>query len=241
MRIVVLAAGTGSRLEQYTTDRTKAMVPAAGKPLIDYLLDFVDPASYSEILVVGGYCFSNLADYLQKKDNSRISVVENRDYLKGNIFTLVTALDFFSEGSFLLCNADHVYPPEMFAQMKKSFKGITAMCDLDRPLTDDDMKVKAWKDTKRVQRISKKLTAFDYGYIGMTYVDEKESALYRRAVEETLSLHGDNAVVENVLGVLGNEIETAPRICDLSGFGWYEIDDAFDLKAFEEAMAQKSK
>ncbi len=236
MRVIILAAGTGSRLGRFTDNKTKGMVNVAGKPLIDHLLNFLDLSCFDEIIVVGGYCFSVLEDYLLQRNLPNLTVVENKNYLKGNIFTLKTALDTFSNDSFLLCNADHIYPAPMFEYMKSHFNGITAMCDHDRILESDDMKVKTWDDGKTVKDISKGLDDFDYGYIGMTYVDKEKSMLYRQALEETIRERGDNAVVENILDALGTNPENAPEICDLSGFGWYEIDDSIDLKKTEEAL-----
>jgi len=56
--------------------------------------------------------------------------------------------------------------------------------------------------------------------------------------EEIASINefGEKAVVENVLQKLSEKNETAPSICDLSGFGWYEVDTAEDLKIAEEGL-----
>ena len=63
-------------------------------------------------------------------------MLENKEYLKGNIFTLIRALNEFSDDSFLITNVDHIYPRKMFLKMKESFKGVTAMCDFDRTLNE---------------------------------------------------------------------------------------------------------
>jgi choline kinase len=236
MRTIVLAAGTGSRLGEITTARTKGMVPVRGRKLIDYLLDFLDLDMMEEVLVVGGFCFEDLRDHLALKNNPKIRVLENTEYLKGNIFTLKRALREFSDGSFLITNVDHIYPRMMFDEMKKHFSGLRAMCDFDRSLGADDMKVKLAAGNRSIEKISKQLSAFDCGYIGMTYVDASVSAQYRAAVDKVVEKNGEKAVVENILHWFAEEGTTRPAICDLSGFGWYEIDMPEELYAAEARL-----
>jgi choline kinase len=235
MRAIVLAAGTGSRLGEITKARTKGMVPVKGKRLIDYLLDFFEMEFFDEILVVGGFHYEDLKDHVDKRKLKNLRVLENRDYLKGNIFTLIRALNEFSDGSFLITNVDHIYPKKMFLKMKESFKSITAMCDFDRILTNDDMKVKLRKGSS-IELIRKDISEFDCGYIGMTYVDKKVNGIYREAVKKAVEKFGEKAVAENVLQILANDANTAPLICDLSGIGWYEVDTEEDLKKAEAGL-----
>ncbi len=236
MKAVVLAAGTGSRLGEITKVRTKGMVPVNGKRMIDYLLDFFDLDFFDQVFIVGGFHYEDLRNHVQEKGLANVRVLENPDYLKGNIFTLMTALKEFRGDSFLITNVDHIYPRVMFEQMRKSLSGIRAMCDFDRTLTDDDMKIKLRRDGRCIELISKQLKEFDCGYIGMTYVDASHESIYRRSVEKTLEKVGDKAVAENVLQYLAENPDTAPQICDLSRIGWYEVDTVEDLVKAEKGL-----
>ena len=239
MRAIVLAAGTGSRLGEITKARTKGMVPVRGKKLIDYLLDFLGRDFFDEIIIVGGFFFFVLKTHVDSFGYKNVRVIENKEYLKGNIFTLKRALSEFSGDSFLITNVDHIYPPAMFNKMRESFRDITAMCDFDRSLGNDDMKVKLTSD-KRVKAISKQLTDFDCGYIGMTYVDSSREGLYREMISKVIDRFGEKAVVENILQILAETGEFAPYICDLSGFGWYEVDTEEDLMRAEKGLENDS-
>ncbi|MFC1669335.1 NTP transferase domain-containing protein [Spirochaetota bacterium] len=236
MRAVVLAAGTGSRLGEVTSARTKGMVPVKGRKLIDYLFDFFEIDLFDEIIVVGGYYYEDLKVHIESRDFKNIRVIENREYLKGNIFTLLTALKEFKDDSFLITNVDHIYPRVLFTTMKESFNDITAMCDFDRKLGNDDMKVKLTGDGKKINAISKGLDDFDCGYIGMTYVDSSMEKIYRGAAETAIDRFGEKAVVENILQVLSEDGDIAPGICDLSGIGWYEVDTVEDLNLAEKGL-----
>jgi len=235
MKAIVLAAGTGSRLGEITKTRTKGMVPVKGKRLIDYLLDFFERDFFDEIIVVGGFYYEDLKDHISALNYKNVRVIENKDFLKGNIFTLLTALKEFKDDSFLITNVDHIYPRVMFKKMKESMSGITAMCDFDRKLGSDDMKVKLNEDST-IEKISKQLDVFDCGYIGMTYVDKTRDKFYRESVAKTVASIGEKAVVENVLQLIAENKADAPKICDLSGFGWYEVDTEEDLLNAEKGL-----
>ena len=228
MRAIILAAGTGTRLGGTTT---KALVEINGKKMIDYLMDFLNLDLFDEIFVVGGFHFNDLNEYLSSKKNPKIKILENTEYLKGNIYTMLRGLKEFDNDSFLLTNADHIYPRIMFDKMEKSFQHITAMCDFDRNLGADDMKVAIGTD--RVEAIDKKLEHYNCGYIGMTFVHKDYFNIYKKAADDTITRIGEKAVVENILQTLSYNPQTAPYICDLSGFGWYEVDDETD-KAYAE-------
>ena len=237
MRAVILAAGTGSRLGGATT---KALVEVNGKKLIDYLFDFIDMDIFDKIYIVGGYHFTELSSYIETFKNNKIVLLENKNFLKGNIFTLLKALDEFDNDSFLITNSDHIYPPVMFDKMEKYFNNITSMCDFDRILGQDDMKIKLFNNSNQIEFIDKKLFDFDCGYIGMTFIHKDNYQLYKNALIETLDKKGDNAVVENILQTLSSNKENAPYICDLSNFGWYEVDDVSDLQKAEMLIKQNN-
>ena len=46
---IVLAAGKGTRME---SDLPKVLVPACGRPLVDYVLDVLESAGVQQMLVV---------------------------------------------------------------------------------------------------------------------------------------------------------------------------------------------
>jgi choline kinase len=240
MRAIVLAAGTGSRLGEITKARTKGMVPVKGKRLIDYLLDFFERDFFDEIIVVGGFYYEDLKDHISALNYKNVRVIENKDFLKGNIFTLLTALNEFRDDSFLITNVDHIYPQAMFKKMKESMSGITAMCDFDRKLGSDDMKVKLSSENI-IEKISKQLDVVDCGYIGMTYIDKSLDKFYRESVEKTISSIGEKAVVENVLQLIAENRTDVPKICDLSGFGWYEVDTEEDLLNAEKGLEDNAQ
>ena len=57
MKVVILAAGVGSRLREETADKPKAMIEIKQKPLIQYQVESVLNAGFElkDIVVLTGY------------------------------------------------------------------------------------------------------------------------------------------------------------------------------------------
>jgi glucose-1-phosphate thymidylyltransferase len=67
MKIVLPMAGFGSRLRPLTWSRPKPLIPLAGRPMIDYVLDmFVDIPSVDEVIFIIGYLGDQIEAYIDQ-------------------------------------------------------------------------------------------------------------------------------------------------------------------------------
>ena len=55
MQAIILAAGMGKRLGEYTKNNTKCMVPVNGIPLIDRVLSQLSELPLNRVVIVVGY------------------------------------------------------------------------------------------------------------------------------------------------------------------------------------------
>lgn len=234
MQAIILAAGLGSRLKDLTQDKPKAMVEVAGKKLIDYAIEFISPEIPS-IYVVAGYKIEIFKPYLSRYPN--VFVIENKDFNKGSVLTLEKALPYIKE-DFLLMNVDHIYPKKMFHKILSSIDSqkIIAMTDSDRTLVEDDMKVEINSDGT-IKKISKQLTHYQLGYIGMTFIGKERIPEYRNALETVKKNTEGKANVEAILDYLAPI--TPIHTLDLSGMGWYEVDNQEDREKAEKLLYEK--
>lgn len=241
MQVIILAAGLGSRLGELTRQTPKPLVTVASRALIDHSLNFARQAGADHRIVVGGYRYEILAEAVASLD-PQVRMAENKSFRLGNIISMLTGHRELNPGrGFLVMNADHIYPraiAEIVGRTAAHADEITAFCDFDRELGPDDMKVELETD-RRVSKMSKQLASWDAGYVGMTYIPARRRLAYMAATRATRQALGDDAHVEMILNQLA-EAGTPPVIADVSGHGWYEVDEPAERDWAEARLAQQA-
>ena len=117
MQAIILAAGMGRRLGEYTKDNTKCMLPVNGVRLIDRTLGQLSKLNLKRVVIVVGYQGQNLIDYIGNRydDQLKIEFVNNPDYDKtNNIYSLALAKDKLQEDETLLIESDLIFDDGMF-------------------------------------------------------------------------------------------------------------------------------
>lgn len=234
MQTIILAAGRGTRLGNKTTALPKSLLSLKNKPIIDYTLARLSEIADNSTLVVGGFEFEKLVEHLNNTFPN-IPVLKNPDYKKGNLISLLAAKEQIND-SFCVTNADHVFSKEILEKVYQEPQNITVVCDFDRKLTDDDMKIKK-KARGGLEQMSKTLKEFEGGYIGMTVVPKEKLPLYWETAHKVLESEGDQVHVESVVNELASNEETV-EILDVSGSVWCEVDTEADLANAQKMISQ---
>jgi choline kinase len=240
VQFVLLAAGLGSRLGSLTAQLPKALIPVGGEPLLAHALRFAARLEPERVLVVGGFGFPLVAAELERLQASRhpaarlpITLLENTRFRDGNLISLMAARPQIDD-ELVLSNVDHIYRAGIAGVVRPPADEVTAFIDTDRSLGADDMKVER-DGAGRVRRISKILTTFDCGYVGMTRVPRASLDRYFAAADRALDEDGPAIHVERVLARLAET--PAPPLCrDISGHGWLEVDTPDERDHAEEAL-----
>ncbi len=116
MQAIILAAGMGKRLGEYTKNNTKCMVPVNGVPLIDRMLRQLSELALKRVVIVIGFEGERLMAYLgEKQYGLKIEFVQNPVYNKtNNIYSLALAKDKLKEDDSLLIESDLIFDEGMF-------------------------------------------------------------------------------------------------------------------------------
>jgi L-glutamine-phosphate cytidylyltransferase len=110
MRMIILAAGQGTRLRPLTDDRPKCLVDLAGRPLLEWTIETARAAGVTDIVVIGGYRMERLAGY-------GVKVLANPDFASTNMVrTLFCAESCFGDG-FVMSYGDIAYTPDVLRQL----------------------------------------------------------------------------------------------------------------------------
>ena len=123
MQAIILAAGMGRRLGEYTKDNTKCMLPVNGVRLIDRLLSQLSKLELNRVVIVVGYQGQNLIDYIGGRYDKQLKIefVENPIYDKtNNIYSLALAKDKLQEDDTLLIESDLIFDDGMFSLLTEN-------------------------------------------------------------------------------------------------------------------------
>ena len=130
MKLVILAAGSGTRLRPYTDNLPKCMVPVSGRPLIDKLVDTAIAAGIDDIVIVRGYQAEQLV-VSGARSPAKISFVLNPDYASTNmIYSLWTARDEIAD-PVIISYADILYETDVLRALIAAPDEISVVVDKD--------------------------------------------------------------------------------------------------------------
>lgn len=229
---MILAAGCGKRLHGDQVLLPKTLISLSGKPLLHHILRTLSLYPNAHKVIVSGFQAEKMEKFLKASHDDSL-LVHNPNYSKGNLLTLLCARPFLSD-SFFILNADHLFERDILDRTFASRSQVTIVCDFDRTLADDEMKITTNQRATLVQ-MSKTLFPHEGGYIGITQVPRSKIGIYWSAAEHVLKKEGEGIAVEAVLNELVRRGETVD-ILDVSGHKWFEVDTEEDLRRAQKLI-----
>lgn len=237
MQAIILAAGMGRRLGEFTKNNTKCMVPVNGVKLIDRMLTQLAALHLQRVVIVVGYEGQRLRNYIGNRydDVLRIEYVNNPVYDKtNNIYSLALAKEQLQEDDTLLIESDLIFDDSMFPLILDDPRPNLALVAKYETWMDGTM-VCIDDDCNIVNFVPKK--AFSYAE---TYRYYKTVNIYKFSrefsrhkyvpfLEAYTKAVGNNEYYEQVLRVITLLDKTDLKALPITTEKWYEIDDVQDL------------
>ena len=240
MQAIILAAGMGKRLGEYTQNNTKCMVEVNGVKLIDRVFKQLATLPISRVVMVIGYEGEKLRNYLvDEKEGLRIDYVENSVYNKtNNIYSLWLAKEQLQEDDTLLIESDLIFDDQMLPLICNHPEPNLALVAKYEPWMDGTM-VLIDDDRNIVNFVSK--AAFDYSQIDKYFKTvnvykfsrDFSRQKYVPFLEAYTKSVGNNEYYENVLRIISFLNSHDLKALPIQGLKWYEIDDKQDLDIAE--------
>ncbi len=109
MKAMIFAAGLGTRLKPLTDHMPKALVPVAGKPMLEHVIEKLKASGFDEIVINVHHFAQQIIDFLQAKDHFglKIWISDETDELLDTGGGIKKAAPFFQgDEPFLVHNAD---------------------------------------------------------------------------------------------------------------------------------------
>lgn len=250
MKLIVLAAGSGTRLRPYTNDLPKCMVPVHDRALIDWLMDTVLAAGIDDVVIVRGYQAERLRLSTSRKP-SRLSFVLNPEFASTNmVYSLWTARREIT-GPLIISYSDILYEAGVLRALMASPEEISVVVDrdwkpywqtrFDDPLSDaESLRLDTDGNIKEIGQDVSDIGDVEGQYIGlMKFAGKGVDTL---ATTLDAAHQGDTRSPRNfrqmhMTDLLQGMIETGSRIRPhwING-RWLEVDSVKDLKIAEACI-----
>ena len=245
MKVIILAAGQGTRLRPYTDDKPKCMVELKGQPLLHHQLNAISQCGVAkeDRSLVAGYRQESLVA-------PDIKQYRNEQYKTTNmVATLFSAEAFMQAGEDLIISyGDIVYRDDVFKKVLATRGDLVVAADLDwydlwnsrmeNPL--DDAETFKMTDAGKVLELGKKANKREDAqaqYIGLIKVSSDRVAefiSYYYAMDKLATYDGKDYNNMYMTSFIQSLIDSGWNVsAALINRGWLEVDTVDDLAAYE--------
>ncbi|MBP3234740.1 MAG: phosphocholine cytidylyltransferase family protein [Eubacterium sp.] len=230
MRVIILAAGRGTRISRYLAGRPKCTVDIGGISLIEYTIKKLKSKGIHDIAIVLGYNNKHIREKLKDYD---ISYYENPFYdVTNSIASIWFAKDFMKqEDSYMIMNGDVFLQDELFDRIINEPKSPVMFADGSRK---EEADYKFYYENGILKKYGKELTAEETSgeYIGVGTFDFEFIKRFRNKLEEMIRTQQHSVWWENVVYNISES--DSVYIEDIKGFFWAEVDYIEDYKRILE-------
>jgi choline kinase len=229
---IVLAAGSGSRLNSAGSGVPKPLMEVAGSPLIAHALGHARAAGCTDALIVVGYQAERVRAAVDALPHGlRIAFVENRDFASPNGLSLLAAASCAAP-VFFLQMVDHLFAEPALPRLTRTPLAAweAGRVLIDRAPGDIDLEdaTKVQVSDGRVTAIGKGLTrwnAIDAGCFLLTPAIFDALTRVPPAEARTVSSGMRQLVARGMLGAAA-----------VDGIGWIDLDTPGDRAAAERLV-----
>jgi choline kinase len=231
-KVVILAAGVGSRIRPLTDDCHKCLLAVAGTPILERMIRNIQACGLTEFVFVLGYRDDQIRTFVRDRFPDLVAtfIVNDRYRHTNTGYSLMLAQSATGGAGFVKFDADVVFDPAILHRLITG-KEENALC-IDRNIKLDAEEVKVVVDGDlRVLRASK---AIDPGTaMGESIGIEKISAAAASLLFTELDvMMADNAHHQDYYEAAYERLiarDVAFHAVDITGLNWVEIDTHEDF------------
>ena len=238
MRVIILAAGQGTRLRPLTDNIPKCMVQLEGKPLIEYQLDVFKRLNITDVHVATGYR-EDVIDF------NNITKHFNKDFETTNmVHTLFCAEDIMDD-DLIITYGDIIYKDEVLQKIIDSDAGVSVIVDkgwreywaarMDNPLADaETMKLNSDGTIKELGKKPTSYNEIEGQYIGMMKFSKealKKIREYYHGLDKNKIYDGKdykNMYMTSFLQSIADNVTPIKAVTINNG--WMEVDCPEDIE-----------
>ena len=121
---IILAAGLGKRVREYSIDLPKPLIKINEKPFIEYSINIMEELGFEEIFVNVHYKADQIISYLKNLNNPKIKISDETDCLLDTGGGIKKIMDENKLEKVFILNCDNLWKDEdtvLFREMIESF------------------------------------------------------------------------------------------------------------------------
>lgn len=235
LKLIVLAAGKGTRLRPYTRDKPKPLVNVRpDETLVDtHIRNYRNIESLSELRFITGYESEAIENHIEPLEDD-ITCKYNPFFEKTPVISVWTACEIFRGSSFILINGDTYYRPGFLEAFDFEARNPQLAISENPDLTEDSMKVAT--ESGLVRGLSKSsYWASNLESTGAAYFSRHASEAFATFVEERTrekSWRDGDKYWHDLLDEFNERVPIEATV--VPNDWWHEIDTPDELEALKQ-------
>lgn len=236
MKVIILAAGVGSRLQPFTKNIPKPLIKIKNKEILGYQLDIFTKNGIKKFVIAVGAFKEKIITYV-KNNYPRIKVefVYNPLYKKTNYIYTLWLTKKFVDDDIILVHGDLIFEESLLERIIKS-PTTSVLVGQGKKISEKDFK--ALIKDKRVIKIGVNLVGKNvYQCMPLYKFKQRDFLLWLEKIEEFVEKGLTNLYAEDALNEIIDEIKIYPtyyteELC-------MEVDTMEDIKKVENLLYKR--
>ncbi|MBI1495457.1 phosphocholine cytidylyltransferase family protein [Halocynthiibacter styelae] len=243
-KVIILAAGVGSRIRPLTNDCPKSLLKVAGTPILERMITNCQACGLTEFVIVLGYLENKIRAFVQNRfPQLNVTFIVNDQYETTNTgYSLMLAINANSGAGFIKFDADVVFDQKVLQRLMAHNAENTLCIDRIIKLEAEEVKVVFDMD-QRVQQASKTvdLKSAMGESIGIEKISAQTSMLLVAELETMMreEAHRQDYYEAAYERLIAHGV--AFHITDITDLDWVEIDTHDDFEAANSMFGKSAK
>ncbi len=236
MKVLILAAGVGTRISRHLHGQPKCCIDIGGKPLIQRTLDRLIEAKIDDIAIVTGYQERHIHQALEGYRYTRYFNPFFR--VANSVSSVWFARDFLSaEDDLMIMNGDVFFERGILDTVIALRESPVMLADSTR-ISDADYRF-TWEGS-RLTNYGKELSNAETTgeYVGIGKLDCKDIGKFRQEIVDHV-VRGDYACWWEDAVYRTIKDDGLVHVRDIAGLFWAEVDYIEDYERIREFMAKE--
>lgn len=240
-KAVILAAGRGTRLNSYTADVPKCLLPLGKSVLLDYQLTALEAVGVDTVILSAGFGIEKVERFLETRSGTARVIVEYNPFydVSNNLVSLWNVRHHLS-GGFILTNGDNLFEPEVVRRIASTPGNIVLGARKKPAYDDDDMKI-ALDPSGNVRAVNKglggeEISAESIGIMAFNTIGSE--AMIEELCRMVRQAEGLRAYYLRAIEGIIERVSWPIKIADIGSLKWMEIDYPEDYELAQRKCSE---